>query len=438
MKVQKVLMAFVLAIALLVAGCGKDEKKDAASEKEKPKAEQAKDDKKADKPEEDEAKDEDKDGDDEQKEEGKDDAPAGKDEILNPYIAEESGGDVSVVYTNKEPDYAHDQNGFKVTVDEYQIVHVKDVNKGSESDFKGATEGYVVTARVTADNQTGKVKFYHKLMYIQIKDQFDLANGNPTTFIREEDRLLSKAGKTGRMNEVAKFEAGEKVTGFMTFILTEERYKALASVQPKFIIKGNAADDNEGKGGFKGDATFDFIYSDDQKKKLAEQPDFYEDEIVTDYVADKEMIFEKTDIGETEKLRGVNVTLEGVQYTEITPTESTKGKFRNFGDSGIVAITVKFTLDNQSKESISAVDSPSKITLDDYRGWIHSGSFEPREPDEIKPGEKGEKLAVFLMRKDEFGIIKKFELEFGPIKNMNFKDVSKGHTVKFTLPTPKK
>lgn len=39
---------------------------------------------------------------------------------------------------------------------------------------------------------------------------------------------------------------------------------------------------------------------------------------------------------------------------------------------------------------------------------------ETKEPNEINPGEKREKISVFLFRKDEFNLYKKFTLEFGP------------------------
>ncbi|MGD6855465.1 hypothetical protein ACQCVO_10365 [Bacillus infantis] len=147
------------------------------------------------------------------------------------------------------------------------------------------------------------------------------------------------------------------------------------------------------------------------------------------------MIFEKEGIGETQKIGDVNVTLEGVQYTEITPTEANKPRFENFGDSGIVALTVKFKIDNQSSEPLSIWNIGSILSVDDDRARVLAqGMVEPREPQTIEAGAQGEKLHVFLFRKDEFEIFKKFNLEFGPFYNEDGTKAFKGRTAEFTLP----
>lgn len=38
------------------------------------------------------------------------------------YIAEDTEGNVDVIYSKKDPKYTHDLDGFKVSVDEYQIM----------------------------------------------------------------------------------------------------------------------------------------------------------------------------------------------------------------------------------------------------------------------------------------------------------------------------
>ena len=147
------------------------------------------------------------------------------------------------------------------------------------------------------------------------------------------------------------------------------------------------------------------------------------------------MIFEKLGINETQQLGDVKVTLEGVQYTEVIPTEANKERFSNFGDNGIVALTVKLKLDNQSDALISIRDIGSKVTIDKDRGNVLAqGMVEPVDPREIQAGEIGEKFHVFLFRKDEFEIYKKFDLEFGPLDGEDGKSLFKGKTVTFTLP----
>ena len=129
------------------------------------------------------------------------------------------------------------------------------------------------------------------------------------------------------------------------------------------------------------------------------------------------------------------MTLEGVQYTDITPTAASKERFRNFNESGIVALTVKLNIDNQSNQPVSIWNIGSKLRIDKNRATVFSqGMVEPSNPKEIKAGEKGEKLHVFLFNKDEFGIFKKFDLEFGPFYGEDGKGLFKDKTVTFTLP----
>jgi hypothetical protein len=140
-------------------------------------------------------------------------------------------------------------------------------------------------------------------------------------------------------------------------------------------------------------------------------------------------------INETQKLGDVNVTLEGVQYTEVTPTAANVERFSNFGDNGIVALTVKLKLDNQSDAPISIWNIGSKVRIDEDRGSVISaGMVEPSSPKEIKAGEQGEKYHVFLFRKDEFELFKKFNLEFGPFVGADGKGLFKNKTVTFHLP----
>ncbi|MCI2256987.1 DUF5068 domain-containing protein [Domibacillus sp. PGB-M46] len=82
-------------------------------------------------------------------------------EILNPKIAAETEGNVEVVYTNKEPKFTHDMNGFKVLVDEYPIVKVTDMNEDSMIPFNDQINGYVVSAKAAIGNGTSKPMYYN-------------------------------------------------------------------------------------------------------------------------------------------------------------------------------------------------------------------------------------------------------------------------------------
>ncbi|WP_068775961.1 DUF5068 domain-containing protein [Paenibacillus sp. FJAT-26967] len=358
-------------------------------------------------------------------------AAGNKDTVLNPNIAEQSKGKVEVVYTNSKPGYTHDMNGFKVNIEEYQIVKVTGMSKEMAIPFNDQTDGYVVTAKVNMDNGTGKAMYYPTNKYrLQVTSSDFISADLNRTFVKKEDQLKSKVE-----TEASKYGAGEKLTGYVTFTLTNDEFDALKKVKPKFVIEGGAADNKEFKGSFKGNATFDFIIGEDQKQEAEAYSKFYPDRLVTDNMADKKMIFEKAGMNETKQLSGVKVTIEGVQYTEITPTPDNKERFKNFGDNGIVALTVKIKLDNQSSENLLLNSIGSKVRIDENRGNVLSqGGVEPSAPSELAAGAQGEKLHVFLMRKDEFETFKKFELEFGPFRGKDGKDMFNKETVQFTLP----
>lgn len=409
----KVLSVTILSAAmLLLSACGNEEEASGTPEKDsKPKAEET-------------AKTEET----SEKKDVTEEPSSESSEVLNPNIAEETEGNVEVIYTNKEPNYAHDMDGFKVSVDEYQIVKVTDMNNDFYIEFDDQTEGYVVTAKVTLDNTTDKAMYYSPNFNIQLSSELDYI---PTdlAFVREEQP------KSKVETEVSKWGAGEKVTGLVSFTLTNAQFDSLKTVKPKFIIGGGVADNNQYSGSNQEKGIYDFVYSGENQEATANTTEFYPDQLTTANMADKKMIFEKTGINETQQLEDVKVTLEGVQYAEVIPTEANKERFSNFGDNGIVAITVKLKLDNQSDTPLSIWNLGSKVIVDEDRGNVFAqGMVEPSEPKEINAGEQGEKYHVFMFNKDEFEIFKKFDLEFGPFVGEDGKDQFKGKTVTFTLP----
>lgn len=349
-------------------------------------------------------------------------------EVLNPNIAELTEGNVEVIYTNESPNYAHDMNGFKVFVDAYEIAKVTDMNGDFYIEFDDQTEGYVITAKVTIDNTTDKAMYYNSNLLIQLTNEYDYYQSG-RTFVRDE------YPKSAIETEVSKWAAGEKVTGLVTFTLTNDEFAALDTVKPKFVIEGGVADNSDFSGMYREDAIFDFTYNEDQAQTVANAHEFYPDRLTTGNMADKVLIFEDTAINETKQLAEIKVTLEGIQYTETIPTTGNEERFRNFGDSGVVALTAKFILDNQSSEDINLLSISSKVKIDQNRGNVFAqGMVEPSAPQIIKAGEQGEKYHVFLFRKDEFEIFKTFDLEFGPFTKDDGKKQFKGETVTFTLP----
>lgn len=348
-------------------------------------------------------------------------------EIFNPNIAKETEGDVEVIYTNENPGFLHDMNGFKVSVDAYQIVKVTDMNTDFYIEFDDQTEGYVITAKVTIDNTTNQALYYNP--------NFDILLSGPSDyFAKERTFVRDEYPKSVIETETSKWAAGEKISGLVSYTLTNDEFKLLDTVKPKLLIRGGVADNNQYSGSFKGDGIFDFTYSAEQAAAVANAHVFYPDLLTLENMADKELIFENMEINETQQIADVKVTLEGIQYTEITPTKAHEDRFRNFGDRGIVALTAKFIIDNQSSENLDLPFIASKVTIDQNRGNVLAeGMVEPNNPRYIEAGKQGEKYSVFLFRKDEFEIFKTFDLEFGPFRDGGT-DLFKGKSVKFSLP----
>ncbi|MCA0171419.1 DUF5068 domain-containing protein [Bacillus sp. RAR_GA_16] len=418
MKVRSIFLTGVIAMLLLTVACGSNEEQAStdASEDSKSEENQSKDEKA-----------EETKSDQKETEESISETTSG--EIMNPNIAEESQGDVEEVYTSEENlDYVHDMDGFKVSIDQYQIVKVTDMSEDMYIQFDDQTDGYVVTAKVTIDNTRDKAIYYPSYIRIQGVNEGDFLSSEKT-FVRDQ------YPKSKVEDEPSKFGAGEKVSGLVTFTLTNDQYDVMTDVKPKFVIEGGAADNDQFKDSFKGNATFDLIYGEEQKAEVESEAGLYPDQLTTGNMADKEMIFEKSGIDKTKQLGDVEVTLNGVQYAEIKPTAGNEERFSNFGDVGIVAVTVKLTLNNQSDMPINTFLLSSHLLIDGDRGSVLSQSMvEPREPKEIEAGETGEKYHVFMFRKDDFDSMKKFELDFGPFVGEDGKDLYKGKTVTFSLP----
>ena len=350
--------------------------------------------------------------------------------ILNPNIAEMTEGVVEVLYTNKEPGYAHDMDGFTVTIDEYQVTKVSDINRDSEYLFKDNVEGYVITALATYENKRSNPVYYTGFTSLLMDDRYDMVNGDRYKLVPREDVLQSDDA-----SNISKYPAGFKKQGFLSFVMTNEQYNKLAKTKPKLIIAGGASEREDMREGYVVEAVFDFIYNEDSKKATVSGPDYYKDDLTNQNIADKKMIFEKKDIGQKLELYGLEVTLEGIQYTEIKPTAQYANTFSNFADDGIVAVTVKLNVDNKSKETVRLDSIQSTLSVNDGEiSYFYQGSLEPNTLKTIEPGKSSEKLHVFLINKYEFDRHEKFELIFGPFRGDDGKKMFKGRDLLFKLP----
>lgn len=403
-------LSTMVSTALLLSACGNKEETSAEKKEEKPKSEEAaasapEENKEAEAP----------------AEETPEEAPAEeaepevKDgEMLNTYIEEDTGGKAEVLYTNPDPGYEAEGNGFKVTFDGYQIVKVTDADQNTSIRFDDSPTGYVITAQVTVDNQSGKPVFYGGSANIRLQDEFTFVSSSLSNFIKDGEGLRPKGFKPGESGTMNKYEDGEKASGFVTFAMSPAEFEMMNSVKPKFVIESSASpsEDYNGASTFMEEKIFEFTYSDDQAAASEKDVKFYPDLMTVNNLADKEMIFEKTGINKTEKVGDAEITIEGVQYTNVKPTA---GNEEQFGEEPLVALTVKMKVKNNSDQTIQLNNLSSKVTIDEDRGYSLNNPFaEPDDPQEAKPGEEKEKYSVFLFRADEFELYKKFDMEVGP------------------------
>ncbi|UOE93705.1 DUF5068 domain-containing protein [Alkalihalobacillus sp. LMS39] len=347
---------------------------------------------------------------------------------LNTYITEYTDGEVEIIFTNSNPNINYDAEGFKMIVEQYQIVHVTDMHASITSSFNDKNSGYIITAKVTIDNQTGHDAYYTTNTIIQGKDNYHSQMPRPN-FVREEERLRPKSS-----DDVSHYQPGEKVTGLVSFTYSEEEFEELLQTNPKFRT-GTAAANEDFSGQIGQDGVFDFPINEESLQALSERPDFIEDLIESNNYAEKTLLSETMDVNETKTLHDVEVTLEGFQVTEITPTESYEQSFEDFGDKGIVALTIQLNMNNKTDDIISAYGTSGILVVDDNRArYLSQGNLEPRIGDDLEAGKEAKRILVYLIRKDEFELYDKFEIEFGPIRDSQYQDVSKGETLTFELP----
>lgn len=409
MNFKKLALLGPVMAALLLGACGS---KEDVKEMVKPAATAAEE--KTDKKEEDKTE-------TEQKDDGT---------VLNPFIAEDLNADVEVIYTNKNPELKHAfSDDVTIQIDEYEIVHVSNMNESSKTNFDGEDEGYILTYKMTLDNKSDEDVYYAGGVSLLSDDGIDYII--PRQHLVDRDKWL----KDDSTENFSQYSKGKSFTGMNAHSMTKAQFERLSSPTLK-IDALFLKDDVSQKLGE--DAVFKLPFNNEGAEKAAISSQLYQDKMVTDNIADKEVFFEKMDINETKEIDGVKITLNGVQYANVTPTDAYKNSFSDFGDSGVVALTAKITVENGSDTPFDKFFVDRKLTIDVNRGTMfNQGMLEPNYRGTSNPGDKDEFLTVFLFRKDEFDIYKKFELHVGPLKDSEAKVLFKERSITFDLPVKK-
>ncbi|MBB4826493.1 hypothetical protein HNO89_003753 [Sporosarcina luteola] len=417
MNMKRILLGSMLAAILILSACGtKKEKEEETTAADQPDTE-------ATEQENENVDNETSDTEEDAESEKEQDVSA---ENINPTIEEETGGDVEVVFTNKEPNLTHAYSDkVTISIEEYQITHVTNMNESAKYNFDDEDEGYVITYKLGFENQLDEDVFFNASTMMLSDD------GTENLYMRiglvdRENWLKGDKDKAGRQYAPGKY------TGMQAYTMTKAQYERL--VAPTYTIDIPMLEDDFNKRIGK-DAVFKIPFNEEGADKASKSSALYADKMVTDTIADKELFFSKEDINETQKVDGVSITLEGVQYADIKPTTAHAERFRNFGDGPLVALTAKFQVKNDSSEAIAQSLIEKRLILDQNRGTMLSqGMLEPFLQGDLQPGESEEFLTVFLFRKDEFDLLKELKLQFGPFSDSNAKKLFKEKSATFDLP----
>ncbi|QUW20596.1 DUF5068 domain-containing protein [Sporosarcina sp. Marseille-Q4063] len=409
MKRKNLFIVGLLSLILLVGACSDTKKEDTVEAEEKPE----------------DIEETETEIEKEEEVENEEVAASSDGEMLNTYLAEETGGDIEVVMTNLDPGLAHAySDDVKITIDEYQVVHVTNMNESAKTSFNDEDEGYVLTYKLTLDNQSDEDISFDQGVLFYSDDATEHLPGR-SHFVARDEWLKDDSKDSFGLYSKGSF------TGLSAHMITKAQFEKLES--PRMTISTPYLDEDTSKG-FGDEAVFFFPITEEGTKKAEATSKLYADKMVTESIADKELFFSKEDINEEQSIDDVKVTLEGVQYATVTPTAAHADRFSNFGDGPLVGLTIKLSIENGSDALVSKTIKTS-LHLDQNRGtMLSNGMLEPTASGEIEPGETHEALIVYLFREDEFNLLKELEFQVGPLVDENVKNLFKEKSVTFDLP----
>ena len=355
-------------------------------------------------------------------------------EILS-YMEKETEGTTKVLYENDEQQ-VHKMEDVTVSLDGYTFVELNDFHTNYEIPFRDQTDGVVILAKYTVTNDSDKDTHYMPALSMTIShDGRERAHSNNNALTPKEEQLATKLSHT---NDYL-LKAGESVSGYEAYSFGKTELDTLMdlSVLDMTVPKPQADKDDFGST-FGEEGRFRIALSDDGAKTAEKNSKFYEDKVTFNSMGEKKMIKEKSDIGDSQDLGDAKVTLEGYQFTEFTPNADEAPKFENF-TNGMVLLTAKFEVKNNGSENIDLYGLNSKLTVNDGAQYqLNEGMLLRMGIKQIiEPGKEDEFLQIFILDQEQYEKIwkeKAFEIEVGPFKNEDSKDISKGKKITFTLP----
>lgn len=354
----------------------------------------------------------------------KGDSNSAKKGILNSYIKESTKGQTDVIFNNTDPKIDLDFDGFKFKVSQYQVIHVKNA-KDEPYSFDGDKEGYVIALKATVENRSGGNAYFNNPT-LQGKDEYDTKQPD-VSLVEEANRVSPK--KDGTPSSPAYYTNGETKTGFIQYELSTSEYRDLVNEKSKLIVS-SAAKDSMLREHLGEKRIVDFPVSGNSSDKQKDDKKFYQDQIGTKNIAKKTLIELRDEVNEKRTENKIDLTLNGIQYTKLEPTENFKRSFTGFGNEEIIAVTIKMKVNNGQSE-VLPLNQFSAFLDTRKMHYLNQSSLE-NDSGEVKPGQSGEKYLVFLMKKSEFENNKKFNLRIRHIEGNNG-DALKNKEVSFYI-----
>jgi len=354
------------------------------------------------------------------------------DELIK-YMEDETEGTAEIIYEGEGGD-EHDMDGVTVSVDSYVLLELNDFHENFSIPFDDDTNGGVLLAQYTVKNDTGDDLAYMPQMYLSYVGVTKAFN-NYKDLLPEDEQLPSILAPSNDYE----LKAGDEVTGYYTYPFGEEQLNDVLSegeVEVEVPQPQKDPDDFGTAIGEEGSFVLSLDAESTAENGEKESKGFYEDKVTEENMGDKTMIEEEDGIGKTETLGDVDVTLEGYQFTEFEPNSDEASRFESF-ENGIVLLTVKFDIDNGGDTEISKNSATSKLTMNDGSVYtLGEGMLlNYRNDDVIEAGDNGELLQVYPLDQRDYEDWKdrSFELEIGPMRDEEGKDISKGKKVQFDL-----
>ncbi|MFP7494756.1 DUF5068 domain-containing protein [Terribacillus saccharophilus] len=353
-------------------------------------------------------------------------------EVIEYMRTEIEATDARVLYENNEPQ-AYEMEGVTASLDAYSLIEMKDFDANHSYSFDDETSGAILLGKFTVTNDTDSKVYYMPSFAITYSSEQGY-KGDYLHIVPKNQQLLMKLPPDDNYT----LEAGESVTGYMAYPFGTSALETIMDEGSAFItvpVALTAPDDYDSAIGKEGKFTVNFDAASAEKSK-ADQA-FYQDLASHDNMGEKKMIEQKEDIAQSKELADATITLDGYQFTEFTPNEFEAPLFRNFL-TGVVLLTVQFTVDNKSSADIGLENSESTLYVNDgAQSLINEARLSPYEFQEtVASGDTAELLHVYVLDKEQYENIwkdKAFEIELGPLYDENAEELSEGNKVTFKI-----